>query len=59
MRTGWGIIHNCVAHPLLVVADAVDMALPAVASLLDKFHDWTAKKAYSRGRRWLTRASKP
>lgn len=32
---GWSVVHNVVAHPLLILAD-----------LANKVHDWTAKKAY-------------
>lgn len=31
----WRLIHNCVAHPLLVLSD-----------IIDRFHNWTAQRAY-------------
>lgn len=37
--TFWHLVHNLIAHPL--------MALPTSLKWVDKFHDWTAKKAYS------------
>lgn len=33
----WSIVHNMIAHPLLEI-------LPT--KLGDRFHDWTAKKAW-------------
>lgn len=34
MKTLWFIIHNLIAHPLLVTG----------SKWADKFHDWTANK---------------
>lgn len=33
----WHVVHNCVAHPLLVI-------LPE--ELGERFHEWTEHKAY-------------
>jgi hypothetical protein len=35
---GWHIVHNLIAHPLL--------CLPQMFKWPDRFHDWTANKAY-------------
>ena len=35
---GWHFVHNLIAHPLL--------CLPTWFDFPDKFHDWTANKAY-------------
>lgn len=34
MRKFWSIVHNLIAHPLLITG----------ATWADKFHDWTADK---------------
>lgn len=40
----YSIIHNCIAHPLLVIVDICDMLnIPVVSKALDKFYDLTAK----------------
>jgi hypothetical protein len=46
-RVFWIVIHNCVAHPFLVVADLLVLArLDRLATPFDQFHDWSAKKGY-------------
>lgn len=35
----WGIVHNLIAHPLLIFE----------TSWGDRFHDWTAEKAWPAG----------
>jgi hypothetical protein len=36
------VVHNCVAHPLMVPAEVLDrVGLPEVADILYKFHDNT------------------
>lgn len=34
MKTFWFIVHNAIAHPLLITN----------TKLADRFHDWTANK---------------
>ncbi len=34
MKRFWNIIHNCIAHPLLITNK----------KWADRFHDWTANK---------------
>ena len=38
-RLAWLMLHNCVAHPLMALAELAGHGV-------DAFHDWTAAKAY-------------
>ena len=46
----WYIVHNVVAHPLLCIDVAADLAALAErtlrqgAALAERFHDWTAER---------------